>query len=123
MATSRQQGSKVVGHVRTEESSGMRIDPGPHIAIVKHVYDPGRTGRLMVYIPQLGGDPENPNNQRIVQYASPFAGHTNFQYDALNNINVPHDYRICLNEGNHAALNSPFGRKITIAATRCNCHL
>ncbi len=29
---------------------------------------------------------------------------------ALNDINVPHDYRSCLGEGNHAARNIPFGR-------------
>jgi hypothetical protein len=29
---------------------------------------------------------------------------------ALNDINVPHDFRSGLNKGNHAALISPFGR-------------
>jgi hypothetical protein len=79
MSTHNRIGNKVPKYIRTEEESGARIDPGPHIGIIKHVYDQARTGRLQVFIPFLGGDPENPNNQAIVQYASPFFGHTNLQ--------------------------------------------
>jgi len=79
MAINRIQGRKVIAHVRTEDTTGVRIDAGPHIGIVKHVFDGTLTGRLQVYIPFLGGDPENRDHQKIVQYASPFAGYTNLQ--------------------------------------------
>ena len=79
MATNRRAGKRVPKWVRYEEQAGARIDPGPHIAIVKNTYDPFNSGRLSVWIPFLGGDPDDPHNQRIVQYASPFFGHTNFQ--------------------------------------------
>jgi hypothetical protein len=79
MAINRKQGHKVIPHVRTEDASGIRMDPGPFVGIVKHVLDPTRSGRLQVYLPHLGGDPDNPNNLKIVQYASPFSGHTSLQ--------------------------------------------
>ena len=81
-------GHKIIKHVRTEEASGVRMDPGPFIGIVKHVLDPTHSGRLQVYLPHLGGDPENPNNQKIVQYASPFAGYSNFQKTPNRNVNT-----------------------------------
>ena len=88
MPTSKRQGHKVLKSVRTEDASGLRIDAGPFVGIVKHVLDPTRSGRLQVYLPHLGGDPENPNNQKIVQYASPFAGYTNFQLDPKRDPNT-----------------------------------
>ena len=88
MAINRKQGRKVIRDVRTEDAHGIRMDSGPFIGIVKHVLDPTRSGRLQVYLPHLGGDPENPNNQKIVQYASPFSGHTNYQVDANRNANT-----------------------------------
>jgi hypothetical protein len=87
MPINKRVGHKVRKHVRTEEASGVRMDSGPFIGIVKHVLDPTRSGRLQVYLPHLGGDPENPNNQRIVQYASPFAGYTNFQKTPNRDVN------------------------------------
>lgn len=46
------------------------------IAIVKNNTDAQKMGRLQVWIPELGGDPTNPSNWYIVNYASPFAGVT-----------------------------------------------
>jgi len=88
MAINRKQGHKVIKGVRTEDASGIRMDSGPFIGIVKHVLDPTRSGRLQVYLPHLGGDPNSPSNQKIVQYASPFSGHTSYQEDATRNVNV-----------------------------------
>jgi len=79
MAINKRQSKKVIDHVRTEDAAGLRMDPGPHIGIVKHVVDSTRSGRLIVYLPHLGGDPDDVHNQRIVQYASPFFGYTNLQ--------------------------------------------
>ena len=88
MAINRKQGHKVIKGVRTEDASGVRMDSGPFIGIVKHVLDPTRSGRLQVYLPHLGGDPDNPNNQKIVQYASPFSGHTNLQVNPNRDANT-----------------------------------
>jgi hypothetical protein len=49
---------------------------GMHIGIVKKNDDPQRMGRLMVWIPEFGGDPDNATNWINVSYASPFAGST-----------------------------------------------
>lgn len=88
MAINRKQGHKVIKDVRTEDVTGIRMDSGPFIGIVKHVLDPTRSGRLQVYLPHLGGNPENPNNQKIVQYASPFSGHTSYQTNPNKDINT-----------------------------------
>ena len=88
MAINRKQGAKVIQSVRTEDAPGIRMDSGPFIGIVKHVLDPTRSGRLQVYLPHLGGDPENPNNQKIVQYASPFSGHTSYQTNPNRDANT-----------------------------------
>jgi len=79
MASNRKQGHKIIKTVRTEDASGLRMDAGPHIGVVKHVLDPTRSGRLQVFLPHLGGNPDNVNNLKIVQYASPFSGHTSYQ--------------------------------------------
>ena len=59
-----------------EAYRGVRMSPGPHLAIVKNVNDTTRSGRLEVYVPSFGGDPEDPKGWFTVRYASPFAGHT-----------------------------------------------
>lgn len=55
---------------------GVNIQPGPYTAVVKGVVDPTRKGRLQVYIPMFGGDPNDPVNWHTVSYATPFGGHT-----------------------------------------------
>ena len=76
MATDRQVGKKVSGFVRQEDTPGLRVDPGPYIGIVKNTLDDLRAGRLEVFIPELGGNPDDPKNWRLVNYASPFMGST-----------------------------------------------
>ena len=88
MAINRKQGRKIIKRVRTEDAPGIRMDSGPFVGIVKHVLDPTRSGRLQVYLPHLGGDPNNPSNQKIVQYASPFSGHTNYQTNPNRDVNT-----------------------------------
>lgn len=82
MAVDKRQSRKVVDYVQYEKADGVRMDPGPHVGIVTHVFDSTRSGRLIVYLPSLGGDPDNVDNCRIVNYASPYYGHTNFQAGA-----------------------------------------
>lgn len=59
-----------------ETTSGLRIDPGPFIGVVKNNTDPTRLGRLQVWIPDLGGEEEVSSNWYTVSYASPFFGST-----------------------------------------------
>lgn len=76
MAIDHRLGNKVVKNARREEASGTRVDPYPYIGIVKNNLDPTRSGRLQVYIPDLGGPEDDPKNWRTVSYASPFMGYT-----------------------------------------------
>lgn len=76
MAIDHRIGSKVIKNARREDASGTRVDPYPYIGIVKNNLDPTRSGRLQVYIPDLGGPPDDPKNWRTVSYASPYMGYT-----------------------------------------------
>ena len=76
MAIDHRIGNKVIKNARREDAAGTRVDPYPYIGIVKNNLDPTRSGRLQVYIPDLGGPPDEPNNWRTVSYASPFQGYT-----------------------------------------------
>jgi len=69
-------GTKVIKSARREEASATRVDPYPYIGIVKNNLDPTRSGRLQVFIPDLGGDPADATNWRTVSYASPYQGYT-----------------------------------------------
>jgi hypothetical protein len=69
-------GSKTAKWAAHESADGVRITPGPFIGIVKNNMDPMRIGRLQVWIAELGGDAEDANSWRTVQYSSPFYGVT-----------------------------------------------
>ena len=95
MAFERRIGSKVSKSVRAEESLALRIDPYPYIGVVKNNLDSIRCGRLQVWVPDLGGDPDEPKNWRTVSYASPFMGTTNLprNSDTTNSFdNTSHTY-------------------------------
>jgi len=76
MAVNDRIGSKVVKSARREEAPGTRVDPYPYVGIVKNNLDPTLSGRLQVYIPDLGGPADDPNNWRTVSYSSPYMGYT-----------------------------------------------
>lgn len=76
MALDNRAGNKVVKSARREEAPGTRVDPYPYIGIVKNNLDPTRSGRVQVYIPDLGGPEDDPKNWRTVSYSSPFMGYT-----------------------------------------------
>lgn len=57
-------------------SMGVASSTGVFIGIVKNNKDPQNMGRLQVFIPDMGGNPEDPNNWQSVAYASPFGGST-----------------------------------------------
>lgn len=79
MAIDRRIGTKIDKTLRREEAAAIRVDPFPYIGIVKNNLDPTRCGRLQVWIPENGGDPDSPQNWRTVSYASPFMGTTNLK--------------------------------------------
>lgn len=76
MAIDQRSGTKVIKNLRREEAGGSRVDPYPYVGIVKNNLDPTRSGRLQVYIPDLGGEEMDQLNWRTVSYASPFMGYT-----------------------------------------------
>lgn len=47
---------------------------GIYIAIVKKSYDPQKMGRLLAWVPDLGGQEDNESYWKSFSYASPFAG-------------------------------------------------
>ena len=55
---------------------GMTFDKGVYSGIVKQNVDPLRLGRLRVWFPDKGGDEDDVNNWRWVNYASPYYGST-----------------------------------------------
>jgi len=57
---------------------GINLMHGVYIGIVKNHVDPMRRGRLQVWLPDLGGEEDNPAFWRTVSYASPFFGATSF---------------------------------------------
>ena len=76
MAVNKRFGKRLPDWVRREDTPGVRLDSGPFIGFVKNNFDLIRSGRLQVWIPELGGDENEPSNWRTVGYASPFAGTT-----------------------------------------------
>jgi hypothetical protein len=55
---------------------GVANSTGVFIGIVKNNKDPQNMGRCQVFIPDMGGNPEDPNNWQSVAYATPFGGST-----------------------------------------------
>lgn len=95
MSIDRRIGSKISKPMRREETAARRLEPFPYVGIVKNNLDPTMCGRLQVWIPDLGGDPNEPKNWRTVSYASPFMGTTNLPSTASSTntfTNVPHTY-------------------------------
>lgn len=76
MAIDQRAGSKIIKNLRREEAVGSRVEPYPYIGIVKNNLDPTRSGRLQVWIPDLGGAEDEPINWRTVSYSSPYMGYT-----------------------------------------------
>ena len=93
--TDRRVGKKVPLTFRREDALGVRIDSGPYIGKIKNNFDPTRTGRLQVWIPDVSaGDEEDPSNWRTVSYASPYFGASAQHENEKNNKfkSVKHTY-------------------------------
>jgi hypothetical protein len=54
--------------------TGLTSNPGPFLAEVMKNNDPLYSGRLLVYIPEFGGDPEQESSWHLVRYMSPYYG-------------------------------------------------
>ena len=54
--------------------TGLASNPGPFLAEVMKNDDPLYSGRLLVYIPDFGGDPEQQSSWLLVRYMSPYYG-------------------------------------------------
>lgn len=67
---------QVADWAEREEQEGRRLDPGPHIGIVKENRDPLLNGRIQVWIPEFGGIETDPKYWRTVSYAGPYLGST-----------------------------------------------
>ena len=53
---------------------GLSLLPYIYVGFVKRNDDAQRMGRLSIWIPDIGGDPNDPASWVIASYASPFAG-------------------------------------------------
>jgi len=91
MALDHRSANKIQKNLRREDAPGTRVDPYPYIGIVKNNLDPTRSGRLQVWIPDLGGSEDDPNNWRTVSYASPYMGYTSQVQSAADKLNPPKD--------------------------------
>jgi hypothetical protein len=60
----------------TDKTHGQASSVGVYLATVKDNKDPQCMGRLKVWVPDFGGDPEESDRWITVSYASPFAGST-----------------------------------------------
>ena len=76
MATNNRTGSKTVAWADRDSAKGSSLDTATFIGIVKNNLDPTRSGRLQVWIPDLGGSEDDSTTWRTVSYASPFFGST-----------------------------------------------
>lgn len=72
----RRLGKKLAEWADQSATAGMKFELGTYVGIVKLNVDPMRLGRLKVWLPDGGGDEDNPRNWRWVTYASPFYGTT-----------------------------------------------
>jgi hypothetical protein len=61
---------------------------GVYIGIVKETQDAHRTGRLLVWIPEMSSDPEDRKGWKMVNYCSPFAGATNPEANKSQNTRI-----------------------------------
>jgi hypothetical protein len=82
---------KAASHTVHESAAGVRMAPGPFIGIVKGNTDPLRSGKLQVWIPELGGGPDDDSSWRSVSYCTPFYGVTD-KVEGADFASSPHAY-------------------------------
>jgi len=92
MAIDSRIGTKILKNLRTDLAPATNISPFPYIGVVKNNLDPTRCGRVQVFIPELGGNPDEQSNWRTVSYASPFMGYTSTEVNQNDNPNVSESF-------------------------------
>ena len=68
-----------------DSAPGVKYDTATLVGIVKNNLDPARSGRLQVFVPDLGGNEDDPSSWKTVNYASPFFGTTYNPNQGKNN--------------------------------------
>lgn len=81
-------GTKVIKNLRLNDTPAINLSPYPYIGIVKNNLDPTRCGRLQVFVPEFGGNPDDQSNWRTVSYASPYMGYTGADTQQTDNPSV-----------------------------------
>jgi D-alanyl-D-alanine carboxypeptidase len=94
MAQDKVFGSKISKFYNRDAIPGVKFDTATQLGIVKDNLSPARDGRIRVWIPDFGGDENNPRFWRTVSYASPFYGSTSQPSKTQNNnfTSVSHTY-------------------------------
>jgi hypothetical protein len=77
-------GTKILKNLQASLAPATAINPYPYIGVIKNNLDPTRCGRLQVFIPELGGNPDDQANWRTVSHASPFMGYTSTEITAAD---------------------------------------
>jgi hypothetical protein len=85
-------GTKIIKSLRTDLAPATNVNPYPYIGVVKNNLDPTRSGRVQVFIPELGGNPEDKTNWRTCSYASPFMGYTSTEVTAADTPDTTNAY-------------------------------
>ena len=85
MAQDKVFGSKLSKFYDRDAIPGVKFDAATQLAIVKDNLSPARDGRLRVWVPEFGGNENNPLFWRTVNYASPYMGSTYQPSTSLNN--------------------------------------
>ncbi len=76
MPSNNQSAGKIPDWAGNNKNTGVKLDPGPFLGIIKNNVDPARLGRLAVFVPDIGGDEDDASKWYVVRYASPFLGST-----------------------------------------------
>ena len=77
-------GTKILKNLQASLAPATAINPYPYIGVIKNNLDPTRCGRLQVFIPELGGNPDDHAHWRTVSHASPFMGYTSTEITAAD---------------------------------------
>lgn len=77
MPSNKRTGNRPPEFVKNSNSVTTRFTAGTYIGVVKNNTDSLKRGRLQVWLPDMGGNPDEAVNWITVSYASPFFGSTN----------------------------------------------
>ncbi len=76
MAQNKSSAGRIPDWAGNYKPTGVKLESGTFIGVIKNNADPARQGRLAVWIPDIGGDEDDSTKWYIARYASPFFGST-----------------------------------------------